>query len=182
MKKLAILAAAAMIGISASAASVVWKTTTGLYDGTGGTTTQAGTAYLVLSSYSQATLLTDLRDGKDFATLMTANSIKNGTLGSNGKFAANVAFDYGSGGDTLDVYTAVLVGENIYLSASKSATLADVGDATLGFTLGTNSKNAALDTAFSAAGWYSTSAVPEPTSGLLLLLGVAGLALKRKRA
>ena len=29
--------------------------------------------------------------------------------------------------------------------------------------------------------WQST-AVPEPTSGLLLLLGVAGLALKRKRA
>ena len=26
------------------------------------------------------------------------------------------------------------------------------------------------------------TAVPEPTSGLLLLLGVAGLALKRKRA
>ena len=30
-----------------------------------------------------------------------------------------------------------------------------------------------------AAGWY---AVPEPTSGLLMLLGLAGLALKRKRA
>ena len=29
---------------------------------------------------------------------------------------------------------------------------------------------------------WSTAAVPEPTSGLLLLLGVAGLALKRKRA
>ena len=29
---------------------------------------------------------------------------------------------------------------------------------------------------------YRTAAVPEPTSGLLLLLGVAGLALKRKRA
>ena len=27
-----------------------------------------------------------------------------------------------------------------------------------------------------------TSVVPEPTSGLLMLLGVAGLALKRKRA
>ena len=32
---------------------------------------------------------------------------------------------------------------------------------------------------FANAGWQ-TSAVPEPTSGLLLLLGLAGLALKRK--
>ena len=30
-------------------------------------------------------------------------------------------------------------------------------------------------------GWY-TQSVPEPTSGLLMLLGVAGLALKRRRA
>ena len=35
------------------------------------------------------------------------------------------------------------------------------------------------DYAFKAGDW---KAVPEPTSGLLLLLGVAGLALKRKRA
>ena len=34
----------------------------------------------------------------------------------------------------------------------------------------------------SSGGWYTAAAVPEPTSGLLLLLGVAGLALKRKRA
>ena len=32
-----------------------------------------------------------------------------------------------------------------------------------------------------ASGWSATSAVPEPTSGLLLLLGVAGLALRRKQ-
>ena len=35
------------------------------------------------------------------------------------------------------------------------------------------------DTQYGAAAWQ---AVPEPTSGLLLLLGVAGLALRRKRA
>ena len=34
------------------------------------------------------------------------------------------------------------------------------------------------------AGWYGAASapVPEPTSGLLMLLGMAGLALKRKRA
>ena len=35
---------------------------------------------------------------------------------------------------------------------------------------------------FSSATWTATSSVPEPTSGLLMLLGVAGLALRRERA
>ena len=33
---------------------------------------------------------------------------------------------------------------------------------------------------FAGAGWYT--AVPEPTSGLLMLVGLAGLALRRRRA
>ena len=34
----------------------------------------------------------------------------------------------------------------------------------------------------SIGAWSATSSIPEPTSGLLLLLGVAGLALRRRRA
>jgi hypothetical protein len=51
------------------------------------------------------------------------------------------------------------------------------------------SKNAVSDGAYNGAGWYSlpsggddpvTPAIPEPTTGLLLLIGAAGLALRRK--
>ncbi len=35
---------------------------------------------------------------------------------------------------------------------------------------------------FAGASWQSLQSVPEPTSGLLLLLGMAGLALRRKQA
>ena len=50
-----------------------------------------------------------------------------------------------------------------------------------------NKAYSGMDAKFSAAGdfsgatWAST-AVPEPTSGLLMLLGIAGLALRRRRA
>ena len=43
-------------------------------------------------------------------------------------------------------------------------------------------KDYTLDLTASAASQGFTAAVPEPTSGLLVLLGMAGLALKRKRA
>ena len=60
--------------------------------------------------------------------------------------------------------------------AGEEASLFTAGDGTLS---GLDTFDATYGT-FGASGW--TGAVPEPTSGLLLLLGVAGLALRRKRA
>ena len=58
------------------------------------------------------------------------------------------------------------------------------GTVTAGAALGNiTSKNIAANANFSTAGtWSYTANVPEPTSGLLMLLGVAGLALRRRRA
>ena len=38
------------------------------------------------------------------------------------------------------------------------------------------------ETAYLSQGGFNTAVVPEPTSGLLMLLGFAGLALRRRRA
>lgn len=64
-----------------------------------------------------------------------------------------------------------------YMSAASTGTSYDGSDT---YPTGTAAKWMASD--YAASNWHEATAVPEPTSGLLMLLGLAGLALKRKRA
>ena len=83
--------------------------------------------------------------------------------------------------DASRSYFEVLVsGDNIYITDSVSVTVKSVGNSNISFA--NNESLAAIKQAadgYANGGWY---AVPEPTSGLLLALGMVGLALKRKRA
>lgn len=157
MKKLLILAAIIVAGVAANAASFKWSGS-GIYASDLTNLIADGT---VVSLHAYNDSLSD--------------TIVNTTTTSDGKFtAANTVFssDVLVGGQTYNFYFTV---EDKNGAIYTSQTIAKGAQATstvlIGFGSQTNSKN--------ASNW---SAVPEPTSGLLMLLGLAGLALKRKRA
>ena len=93
------------------------------------------------------------------------------------KFTTQTAFSWGEAGDTLSAYFVIVNGGDFCISSLQSA----AATKTLQYSEKTASQ-AVLNTtgSYAGAGWYA--AVPEPTSGLLMLVGLAGLALRRHRA
>ena len=186
MKKL-IMVAAVMAAVAANAASFSWKTTTTgkVYEAGTTTTLASATAYLFdAGKVSQAAVLAAFNAGTSISTLAYADttSVVSGAI-------AEKAFDVPTGyaeGDAFAGYFALVVDDSIYIGVTSSVNTPATGNMTMSFNAKSSSQAAALDTAtFGSAGWYnktSPSPIPEPTSGLLMLLGFAGLALRRKRA
>ncbi len=190
MKKLVIALAVAASAAVVNAAAFNW-TSSGMTAAAKTINSKAGTAlYSSETAYtlylfdagvtSQDTLLAGLRGDK---AITTFTSVATQTLASNSQITAQ-EFSYGSAGTNYDFYFAIINGDDVYLSSSKTVMGQASATASVAFAnLGTSTKNAFSDStatfASKGAGWY---AVPEPTSGLLMLLGMAGLALRRRRA
>jgi hypothetical protein len=152
MKKLLILAAAIVAAVAANAASFNWGAAN-IY-GPDGTTKYSG----------DVTLYCTQVDGWSVSATATAGAInKNNTTFSSDKFVAGTSYDF---------YFVIEDAGKAFTSSAVSKGAQQSDTATIQF------GNMAAATQ-NTSNWQS---VPEPTSGLLLLLGVAGLALRRKRA
>jgi len=179
MKKLIGMLAIAACAMTASASTVNWGLASG--DVLDSTKVDVGTAYLMYSTgtvdFSKFATM-DTFDATSLAavgldttidtfaysstkvsnskSVIPSTSTSTGTIGGGAKQMYYVIID--DGGKDI-AYTATAVNVNV----QNSTMAANVQRAASAFT-------------------YATASVPEPTSGLMLLLGIAGLALKRKRA
>ena len=200
MKKLIlVLAAAAGIGI-ANAASVTWAAgklygPTSADDGSMGSTliTKTDGAWTVtLQVFADAAGNTLLQsDSFSFnvasGTATYTNSKKselNGTVATDLTYGAKAqAANFSALADETGYYYKLLVhGETATYTADKASAITAFTTPAAGAVAAINSNaSSKLGTAWTGGAW-TTAPVPEPTSGLLMLLGMAGLALRRKRA
>ena len=158
MKKLMIAAAIVCAAVASQAAQFKWSASDVL--GPDGETPYSGTATLY------AYLITDTAAD---AVVVNSTSMNNGEIK-----AADTLFD---GGELLVVgsqYNFFYTMETTYQGKDWTWTSGEV--------MAKAQSNSTPNLKFFEEGAWTTSAIPEPTSGLLLLLGVAGLALRRRRA
>ena len=170
MKKLMIAAAIVCAAVISQASSFDWTYYTGSEDDgltvyvipTAAGTTFANAEALIAASIGSDVVVEDF--DPDYYASGSASSDTYIT-GGKGTGVANAYFAIvNEAGDQFKMTEAVDYGEYVYDPSAQE------------------SSPGAAEVFSSDFGSYQAFDVPEPTSGLLLLLGVAGLALKRKRA
>ena len=184
MKKLIIAAAVVCTAVFAHAAAANWKASaSGMYDGTGKTADAnlySGSAYVFDAGVtSQAALFAIIEAGTAIGS-STAGYVATATF-EDGAFGGLNFSNGEQGGGSYTYYFVVVDDDKAYFSNEKSANANTTATArNVGFSAQSGSSSLPAGTGFQGAGAWS--AVPEPTSGLLMLLGMAGLALRRRRA
>jgi len=187
MKKLMIVAAVALCAAYANAAAFTWASSANLT--TDGSAIATSSAAMNGGTFALVYLGNDA-DKIDWTTASVVDTASPSFVSSMGKTTAKTSKsftfsmdDYGNG----DIFGVVFKDSSdklYYLQTGASGNMSPTY--TISGLDGDNSQLAMFDFASSAFSISTAPSaavnVPEPTSALLLVLGMAGLALRRKRA
>ena len=186
MKKLMLALAVAVMAAGAQAASVSWSS--GVFQGPGGASSKTGTAYSDV--YSAIVYFYSDSAGNNLITSATTDDVT-----KKGLMKGTVDLAEPASGVTQTYYTKMVITEkatgNTLDSGMGSFTwtggalaapaLEYFGEGAGGFATGGMPANSAGGAA-NWGGGGGTGGVPEPTSGMLMLVGLGALALRRRRA
>ena len=191
MKKLMIAVAIVCAAAVSQAASATWQISNVYKSDDASTRAASGsyTGYFFLDSGDTSmAAITAILEGSGTAAekiaSLSGKALQSSALTGSGRISTTV--DFGSLADgSYQGYTVVIDGtpaaaENYIIGPDVKVTVTSIGDSSIG------SWNAGT---VSQAGYSALSSgptppapIPEPTSGLLVVLGLAGLALRRRRA
>ena len=209
MKKLMIAACAVALAAAAQAATATWGSGQMYYNGdgsaldgsSGGSLVGDGTTKMYVFSHLDSgdyETITGWTNQQFFEAFVEAGINSTLTIDGTTYTMSDTGFNYGTskngavsagqeGGYSKrdDVYGAAVILYDGNLDGTIDAYSSSYASEEGISTTGPNFDGFALDKNFEgiASTWTATATpTPEPTSGLLLLLGVAGLALRRRRA
>ncbi len=197
MKKIMIAAAIMCAAMASEAATVSW-TLSGL-KGTDGNALSSGYAYTFCTKGDYATTVAALTAALTAESVVDATSFQSALGGFTSLSSLSGAVNSGAFSVSgVDLASAGVPGNQsgtrLFALVLDTSTITDESNWYITGTTGsvkTPSATSSLNASFSltdtgsatASNWHAvSSSVPEPTSGLLMLLGVAGLALRRRKA
>ena len=171
MKKIMFMLVAAVVAVTASASTVKW----GLQTGQSLSTISSGTMYLVYGAVPSTdwSAMTSYKQS-DLTGVVTLQGTVTGGTYTDSTGTSIVPSDIGVSGNGMKSFYAAIIsddGQSIAISTAKNINI---------------STSAMSVSAYWTPGNFTTytpqsSGVPEPTSGLLLLVGAGMLALRRKQ-
>lgn len=172
MKKLIVAFAALAVAVVANAGAINWQCYDVMgHDATGAFTADyfsGGIAYLFIGDSTDG-----IADAIIAGTWTPDGNIKIGSVDEGELEYKNIGTYTGKQTGYMVLFDGDSIAESKFFMISDTVTTASIGS------------SGAKPMEFSdsmPSQWTALEAVPEPTSGLLLLLGMAGLALKRKQA